>query len=435
MNANRKNIIPTLWEDKVSMGRTSIKNKMMLSNFALLVIVMIVVYVVNYVAADSFLAHEISIILALISGIIFGHVFSRTLVQRLNNLIKIAGVISNGDLSKDIPTTSRDEVRDLEEVFAKMVSDLRSMIAEMKGVSFQINRTNEQLSNLTKKVVKNSQEIEQSARSIAEGSEHQTVITQKTSIQLDSGLTEMEEMVERSAIAVSKINEAYLKTEVGESNARQTLNHLENVLKQMVEHTQPMYRLATNIEKIAMIINVMDEIAQKTDILSLNASIESTRAGEAGRGFALVADEIRTMAENSKHSSQEIRDMIETILEDNKTVTESLDRSKAGINEGQETIKGVVGTFGEMLSGVKEIAVTIDEVQKVTSSQAEQMRGLLEHVNKLSNLASENFVSTQKTTLAANNQKKDMIEIAKSIDSLGRLSKRMLETQGRFKLD
>jgi methyl-accepting chemotaxis protein len=196
-----------------------------------------------------------------------------------------------------------------------------------------------------------------------------------------------------------------------------------------------MYRLAENIEKIGMIINVMDEIAQKTDILSLNASIESTRAGEAGRGFALVADEIRNMAENSKQSSQEIRDMIEAILEDNKAVMESFDRSKAGINEGQETIKGIVGTFGEMLSGVKEIAVTIGEVQDVTSRQVKQMRDLLVHVNELSSLANENFVSTQKTTLAANDQKRDMVEIAKSIQSLSALSRRMLETQSRFKTD
>jgi methyl-accepting chemotaxis protein len=203
----------------------------------------------------------------------------------------------------------------------------------------------------------------------------------------------------------------------------------------MVEHSQPMYRLAENIEKIGMIINVMDEIAQKTDILSLNASIESTRAGEAGRGFALVADEIRNMAENSKQSSQEIRDMIEAILEDNKAVMESFDRSKAGINEGQETIKGIVGTFGEMLSGVKEIAVTIGEVQDVTSRQVKQMRDLLVHVNELSSLANENFVSTQKTTLAANDQKRDMVEIAKSIQSLSALSRRMLETQSRFKTD
>jgi methyl-accepting chemotaxis protein len=417
------------------MGRTSIKNKMILSFTGLILIVIIVVEVASRLLANYVLAHEISIGFALVAGIIFGHLFSRSLVQRLNNLSVIAGVVSEGDLSKDIPILSRDEIRGLEEVFAKMVSDLRNMIAEMKGVSLQISNTNKTLSTLTEKVLKNSQEIDKAAKSIAKGSEDQTVISQKTSIQLDNGLAEMEEMVERSSTAVSKINEAFSKIELGEANARGTLNHLEEVLNQMVEHSQPMYRLAENIEKIGMIINVMDEIAQKTDILSLNASIESTRAGEAGRGFALVADEIRNMAENSKQSSQEIRDMIEAILEDNKAVMESFDRSKAGINEGQETIKGIVGTFGEMLSGVKEIAVTIGEVQDVTSRQVKQMRDLLVHVNELSSLANENFVSTQKTTLAANDQKRDMVEIAKSIQSLSALSRRMLETQSRFKTD
>lgn len=416
------------------MGRTSIKNKMILSFTGLILIVIIVVEVASRLLANYVLAHEISIFFALFAGIVFGHIFSRSLVDRLNSLSMIAGVVSQGDLSKDIPTVSRDEVRDLEDVFAKMVSDLRNMLAEMKGVAFQISSTNNKLSKLTEKVLKNSQEIDKAAKAIAKGSEDQTVISQKTSIQLDNALAAMDEMVERSATAVSKINDAFAKIEGGEVKARQTLNHLGEVLKQMMAHSEPMYRLAINIEKIGMIINVMDEIAQKTDILSLNASIESTRAGEAGRGFALVADEIRNMAENSKQSSQEIRDMIETILEDNKAVTESFDKSKAGINEGQETIRGIVETFGEMLSGVKEIAVTIEEVQDVTSGQVKKMRGLLGHVNELSGLANENFVSTQKTTLAANDQKKDMVEMAKSIQSLSTLSRRMLETQGRFKL-
>ena len=326
------------------MGKTSIKNKLILSFLALLLIMMVAVGVVNSIANDFYLAQAISTALALAAGIVFGSMFSSSLVKRLNRLSNVAREISQGDLSREISLLSQDEVRDLEEIFAMMVNHLRSIISDMKNVSLQVHETNANLSNLTKKVLVNE------------------------------GLREMDEVVKQSADTVFKINEARHKTETGEVNARETLNHLEDVLKQMVEYTQPIYRLSNKVEKVQLVIKVMDEIAQKTDLLSLNASIEATRAGEMGKGFALVANEIRTMAENSKQSSQEIGKTVEEILEDNKAVIEALSMSQVGINKGREIIHGIVDTFGEMLTGVKAIFSEVQKMEEVTGKQVQQSR-------------------------------------------------------------
>jgi len=416
------------------MGRTSIKNKLILSFLALLLIVTVVVGIVNRAAHDFYLAQAISTALALAAGVIFGTIFSRSLVRRLNNLSNVAKEISHGDLSKEIPLLSQDEVRDLEETFALMVGHLRGMLSDMKNASLQVQETNASLTELTKKVLANSQKIDQSTTAIAKGSEQQTLIVQKTSLRVDDGLKQMDEMVRQSTDTVSKINEARDKTETGEVNARKTLKHLEEVLKQMVEYTQPIYRLSNKVEKIQLVTKIMDEIAQKTDLLSLNASIEATRAGEMGKGFALVADEIRSMAENSKQSSQEIGTIVEEILKDNKAVLEALPQSQAGINRGREIIRGIVDTFGEMLSGVKDIFLQVQAMEEVMEKQVKQMRGLLSYFQELSRLAQENFVSTQKTMVATKSQEKDMKEIVNAMKSLNALSEKMMETQQRFRL-
>lgn len=416
------------------MGRTSIKNKLILSFLALLLIVTVVVGIVNRAAHDFYLAQAISTALALAAGVIFGTIFSRSLVRRLNNLSNVAKEISHGDLSKEIPLLSQDEVRDLEEIFALMVGHLRGMLSDMKNASLQVQETNASLTELTKKVLANSQKIDQSTTAIAKGSEQQTLIVQKTSLRVDDGLRQMDEMVRQSTDTVSKINEARDKTETGEVNARKALKHLEEVLKQMVEYTQPIYRLSNKVEKIQLVTKIMDEIAQKTDLLSLNASIEATRAGEMGKGFALVADEIRSMAENSKQSSQEMETIVEEILKDNKAVLEALPQSQAGINRGREIIRGIVDTFGEMLSGVKDIFLQVQAMEEVMEKQVRQMRGLLSYFQELSRLAQENFVSTQKTTVATKGQEKDMKEIVNAMKSLNALSEKMMETQQRFRL-
>jgi len=134
------------------------------------------------------------------------------------------------------------------------------------------------------KVLVSSRAIDASAVKIAKGSESQTLIAQKTSVKMDNGLIVMDEMVARSAQTVSKIGEARDKTRKGADNARETLAYLETVLEQMVDYSRPIYSLANKVEKIRLVMNVIDEIAQKTDLLSLNASIEATRASELGKG-------------------------------------------------------------------------------------------------------------------------------------------------------
>ncbi|MBL6968247.1 MAG: methyl-accepting chemotaxis protein [Desulfobacteraceae bacterium] len=416
------------------MNRTSIKNKLILSFLALLLIVIVVVGVTNRITNDFLTALAISAALALAAGIIFGGIFSRSIVTRLNNLSTIAREISHGDLSKEIPILSRDEIRDLEEVFAKMVNDLRDIISEIKRVSSQIDETGGNLSNLIDKVLTNSQEIDNSALAIAKGSEKQTLIVQKTSVIIDKGLEQMDDAARQSAQTVSKAKDALAKTETGEANARETMGYLEDVLKQMADNAEPIYRLSNKVEKIKMVMSVLDEVSQKTDLLSLNASIEATRAGEMGKGFALVANEIRTMAENSRHSSQEIRRIVDDIFEDNKAAIEALRKSEGYINKGRGIIHGIVGTFGEMLSGVKEISGDVKEVENLTRKQVKEMRGLLNQVQELSRLAQENFVSAQKTTIGTKNQKEEIKEIVNAMKSLNALSEKMMETQRRFRL-
>lgn len=416
------------------MNRTSIKNKLILSFLALLLIVMVVVGVAQQITDNVITALSVSAAVALAAGIIFGGIFSRSIVRRLNSLSSVAKEISRGDLSKEIPFLSRDEIRDLEEVFAAMVNDLRGIISEIQQVSTQIEKTGKDLGIQIDKVLINSREIDASALAIAKGSEAQSLIVQKTSLILDKSLEQMNEAATQSARTASKANEARLKTEAGEANARETLHYLEEVLKQMVENAEPIYRLSGKVEKIKMVMSVIEELSHKTDLLALNASIEATRAGEMGKGFALVANEIRNMAENSKNSSHQIRAIVDDIFEDNKAVTAALKKSEEDINKGRGIIHGIVGTFGEMLSGVKEISTEVEEVGTVARKHVKEISGLLNQFQELSRLAQENFVSTQKTSIGTKNQKEEIQEIVRAGNALNVLSQKMIETQQRFRL-
>jgi methyl-accepting chemotaxis protein len=416
------------------MGRTSIKNRLILYFLLLLLVVLIIAGTIRYLTNDDVVAQGITIAVAMGIGTMFGMIFSKSILERLNNLSNAAREVSNGDLSKEIEIKSLDEIRDLEEIFSTMVNQLRLLLFDMKSVSIKIHETNSILIRLAKKLLESSNDIDSTAKSIATSSAEQTQIVHKITQKLERGIKVMDEIVKQSSNTISKVDEAIQKTQRGETNARETLNHLELVLKQMGDYAQAVSRLPDKVEKIKVITNVMETIAQKTDLLSLNASIEATRAGESGKGFAIVAEEIRNMAENSKQSSRTITKLVENILEDNRTLKEYLSNNQTDINEGRKIIKGIVETFSETLLGVKEIFTEIKVMGEVTARQAEEMRSFTENFKELSGFAHRNYEATQKTTVASKNQKSEVIKINNAIKLLDKLSEKMMQTQQKFRL-
>ena len=416
------------------MGRTSLKNKLLLALLGLLLTVMTVVGIVNYLTHNFFLAQALSTVIALGVGLLFGIIFSNSLVKRLNMLINSAREISSGDLSREIALISNDEIRDLEDIFSKMVQELRRMILDMKNLFDQILTTKIQLNDFMRRIVQNNYEIDRSALTIARGSESQSALAQKTADQIDEGLLVMEEMAGQSARTVTRIADAKVKSETGETIARETLIQFKISLQQMTEYAKPIHRLAAEVDKIRMVVRVIEEIAQKTDLLSLNASIEATRAGEMGKGFALVAEEIRTMAENSKISSKEIGKIVQGILQDNAEVIISLQKNQEGLSSGEQIIHRIITAFGDTLANVNHIYLEVKDIQDVTGKQVKEMRNFLGQFQDLSRLAFENLQEAQKTIQATRNQNADMKGIVATMKALNELSEKMKQTQQRFKL-
>lgn len=416
------------------MGRTSLKNKLIMYFLILLLIVIVVIATVNQTTNDFFLAQGLSIALAMAIGTVFGIIFSRSITSRLNKLSNAAKEISCGDLTQEIQIISSDEIRDLEEVFSLMVNHLRALLLDMKNVSYKIHTTNSMLKILGKKLLENSNDIDITAKVIAESSAKQTEIVNYTTLKLNNTIKVMDKLVKQSTQTIAKADEAIKKTQKGETNAREIISHLELVLKQMSDSAQPISRLPEKVEKIKLVTNVIEGISQKTDLLSLNASIEATRAGESGKGFAIVAEEIRNMAESSKQSSKAIAKLVEDILEDNHMLKNFLAKNQSEIDKGNKIIHGIVQTFSDMLLGVKDIFSEIKTIEETTVLQAQELRGFSEHFQKLSVYASRNYESTQKTTVSATNQKNEVKKMASAINLLDKLSQKMMETQQNFSL-
>jgi len=416
------------------MGQTSIKNRLILCFLILILTSLLAAAGVNYFIGDYWKAQAISVAIALGVGVFLGRAFSISFVRRLQALVSLARNVSLGDLTQEISVRSRDEMRDLEEAFKKMVYDLRQSISQVKMASLEVSKTADKLFGQVKKLRTKSEYITDTARIIAKGSEEQSAIARKTAMSLEKGLITMEKTANKALATASIADSAEMKTTEGELKSQSSINDLRSVLTQLDESSQLVYKLGHKLEKIDQVTDVITEITRKTDLLSLNASIEASKAGEYGKGFALVAEEIRSLAESSKDFAGEIRTMIVEILEDSTTVLESVKLGQQGIENGRKEIETIGFLMQEVLASVKQIVTEIREFSAAVEHQVGEVRQISEQFEDLSKLANENFISTHKTLLATEEQMETMQDMFALAESLVAFYRKLDETQKQFRL-
>lgn len=416
------------------MGQTSIKNRLILCFLILILTSLLAAAGVNYFISDYWKAQAISVAIALGVGVFLGRAFSISFVRRLQALVSLARNVSLGDLTQEISVRSRDEMRDLEEAFKKMVYDLRQSISQVKMASLEVSKTADKLFGQVKKLRTKSEYITDTARIIAKGSEEQSAIARKTAMSLEKGLITMEKTANKALATASIADSAEMKTTEGELKSQSSINDLRSVLTQLDESSQLVYKLGHKLEKIDQVTDVITEITRKTDLLSLNASIEASKAGEYGKGFALVAEEIRSLAESSKDFAGEIRTMIVEILEDSTTVLESVKLGQQGIENGRKEIETIGFLMQEVLASVKQIVTEIREFSAAVEHQVGEVRQISEQFEDLSKLANENFISTHKTLLATEEQMETMQDMFALAESLVAFYRKLDETQKQFRL-
>lgn len=177
------------------MLRSSLKGHLLLIIVIVVGMTLAAAVVIQHFTNHFALAVILSMVLNLVLGVILGSQFADSLIQRIQHLAAGVGRIQQGDLSQNVDLISLDEVRGLEEGLAGTVMSFRDLIGEMKQVSFQINRTDQKLSRLVKKVVTNSEGIDRLARGIARGSEKQALIVEQTALGLGRELNDMDSLV------------------------------------------------------------------------------------------------------------------------------------------------------------------------------------------------------------------------------------------------
>ncbi|WP_367253165.1 methyl-accepting chemotaxis protein [Pseudomonas sp. stari2] len=325
-------------------------------------------------------------IIAAVATVLLALMLTRSIVTPLNRAVTAAQTIAGGNLTKTIEVDGKDEPARLLEALAEMQANLRKTIEQIAGSATQLGAAAEELSAVTEEASRGLQqqndEIEQAATAVNE-------------------MTAAVEEVARNAVSTSEAsNQSSHAAREGRDQVVKTVDAIQTMTHDVQNTAQMIEGLAAQGRDIGKVLDVIRAIAEQTNLLALNAAIEAARAGEAGRGFAVVADEVRALAHRTAQSTQEIEKMVAGIQNGTGEAVESMQQS----NQRTHTTLEMARAAGIALEQITQSIHQINERNLVIASASEEQAQVSREVDRnlvnIRDLATQSAAGANQTSAA-----------------------------------
>jgi len=324
---------------------------------------------------------------ALVIGLLSLWLVNRRLVNPITLLIRQIDQLSEGRMGAPIHTERRDELGTL----ARAANQLRSFLGD----------TFSQLQRSTTELDRASGELNTIATRMAQGSRDQFSRTDQVATAMQEMSASAAEVAQHASAAARAADEADSNAQDGGQVMQQTIKGMQEMLQQITHTTEVIRRLEGDSNRIGKVLDVIQGIAEQTNLLALNAAIEAARAGEAGRGFAVVADEVRTLAQRTAESTAEIQQIINNVqsgaLEAVKAIENGQSRSESSMT--QVTLAG--DRLGQITQAIESIRDMNRQISTAADEQTSVAEDISRNITEITDIASANQTQVDNTSRAS----------------------------------
>ncbi|HPU62945.1 MAG TPA: methyl-accepting chemotaxis protein [Mobilitalea sp.] len=343
----------------------------------------------------TFVIVVIACLIALLTAALLSTDIKNT-ISKINSALRKA---AQGDLTIQFSTNRKDEFKALSKELQTTINNMKQLIQQVKDLSLEVSQSSSKVSKASEAFLKSSEDISRAMNEIEQGVNSQALEAEQCLLQMDT-LSKKIEIVSESTKEIGQIAENTKQrviegTVVSDELNKQTSSTI-SITKGIISEIE---KLAEKSSSINRIINVINDIANQTNLLSLNASIEASHAGEYGRGFAVVADEIRNLAEQSKSSVNDIKKIIDSILKDTKNLVETARNVENALKLQESAVKNTTDSYQEINESVEKLVVFLQEIsdnvdsinatRATTLAAIENISAVLEEIAAASNNVSQ----------------------------------------------
>ena len=330
----------------------------------------------------------LSIIVALFLAFFIAGYISRNLNEQMNSLNRLA----NGDLSTKVPQGNKDEFGQSLAVLEKMRDAFERIVLMTKQACDKVQNDMNHLQGLSSSIADSSREIQTQAVTVAAASDQMVSTTQDIARNCETASASSNSCKEMTLSSLNKVEEA--------------VNNIRTQADQTKENADKVENLAKQTTAISSIVSTIDDIAAQTNLLALNAAIEAARAGEAGRGFAVVADEVRALASRTSQSTKEISTMVHNIQSEASMATDSIKGSVDNMAEVATASQQIMEILNEITNQVATVNGQITQIATAAEEQTVATGEISNHMQTVTNSTSTmtNSAQTQSSSMDSTHQ-------------------------------
>jgi methyl-accepting chemotaxis protein len=358
------------------------------------------------VAKETRLTSFIAVsIIGIIVSVFLIYKITRSILIPIRKLSNEAECIANGDLSVAIKNSSNDEIGVLTQSFMTMVESLRNVVSSLEKDAGKLKTESENLTSSNKNVASSSEKVLSQSMTIAAASEEMANTSQQISKNCSEASNYSAEVKNIVRNGVEKV--------------RSTVEKIRDHADQTNQSAKMIDQLGQQTQKISGIVGTIQEIAEQTNLLALNAAIEAARAGEHGRGFAVVADEVRSLAGRTSGSTKEISAMISSIQETVGNATSTMTINVKKMNEIAEDTVAIEESLNGINDSVETVHSQLLEIASATEEQTATSREISSNMQFISDATSE----TTSETMTSLEISGEIEEVSRSMDETVKMFK------------